>query len=106
MSILNAIMIGSTLKKIRIIRKISQVQVASKVGISKAYLSQIESNDRRLKVDLLYEICKVLEIKPTIVFILAESYQNPNEYTTSRLISEIKASIDPLKSQLDLLEKS
>jgi transcriptional regulator with XRE-family HTH domain len=57
--------INEKLKKIRCWRGISQIQIAEKLGMSVASYSRIESGKTQLNIDLLKNICKVLEIELT-----------------------------------------
>lgn len=50
------------IKVFREYRKISQIDLAKKAGISRQYLSQIESNKRQGNVKLLKKISKLLKV--------------------------------------------
>lgn len=56
------------LKSIRNSKKITQCQVAKKVGISLSHYSLIENNKRNPSVDVAKRIGQVLDIKWTLLF--------------------------------------
>jgi len=57
-----AIQIGHTIRQLRMQRKLSQVDLASRAGIHSKYLGQIERGKKNVTVARLDEITNVLEI--------------------------------------------
>lgn len=46
-------MLNEALKQIRVFHQLKQVELANELGISKSYLSEIESNKKPVSMDLL-----------------------------------------------------
>lgn len=49
-------------------RGFSQIQLAEKVNISRTHMSRIETADCAVSLDVIFNICDVLEIKPNKLF--------------------------------------
>lgn len=60
--------IGSSIKKFRSMRRLTQRKLAEKVGITVSYLSQIENDKREPSNSLLRELCGALEIPNEVLF--------------------------------------
>lgn len=50
------------IKDYRILKRYSQKELASKIGISQNYLSDLENEKYDIKLSLLYKISKVLNV--------------------------------------------
>ena len=57
--------IGDNIKKYRERAGLTQNQLASIIGVTGSNISQIEHNDRELRLDKANAICKALKITPT-----------------------------------------
>ena len=55
--------IGKNLKRIRKDKKITQVQLAQKAGISSNYYARIERDEENPSLEVLKEISKALKVK-------------------------------------------
>ena len=55
--------IGKTLKKLRKERKLTQVELAKKVGISSNYYARIERDEENPSLEVLKDIAKALKVK-------------------------------------------
>lgn len=49
-------------------RGLSQIQLAEKLNISRTHMSRIETADCAVSLDVIFNICDVLEIKPIKLF--------------------------------------
>lgn len=49
-------------------RGFSQIQLAEKLNISRTHMSRIETADCAVSLDVIFNICDVLEIKPNKLF--------------------------------------
>ncbi len=58
----------SKLKEIRIKNNMTLVDVANRVGISKAFYCQLENGKRRLLYETAVKIAKVFNVKPDYLF--------------------------------------
>ena len=47
---------------------LSQIQLAELVNISRTHMSRIETADCAVSLDVIFDICDVLEIKPQRLF--------------------------------------
>ncbi len=47
---------------------LSQIELAEKVNISRTHMSRIETADCAVSLDVVFEICDALEIKPIQLF--------------------------------------
>lgn len=56
------------LKEIRVKNNMTLVDVANRVGISKAFYCQIENGKRRLLYETAIKIAKVFNVKPDYLF--------------------------------------
>lgn len=54
--------IGNALKDIRKGKKLTQKELANKIGISNTYLSEIENNSRKPNIDLVKTIADALDV--------------------------------------------
>lgn len=55
-------LMGSKIKKLRKDAKMSQEELASKLGISRSYFSKIENNQRGLSIDIMQKVCRIFNI--------------------------------------------
>lgn len=66
--------------RVRVIRKNkgwTQAELARRLGISASFLAHVERGVRPASLELLVEMCRVLEVSPD--FLLAASLQAPQE---------------------------
>lgn len=54
--------IGDKMKKIRIARNLSQLEVAEAMGVSRQYVSRWESGERNINADQLMQYAKVMQV--------------------------------------------
>lgn len=59
----------NNLAKIRKENNLTQEQLAEKVGVTRNFISMIESRNKECSVRVLYQIAKVLNVKPTDIFL-------------------------------------
>jgi transcriptional regulator with XRE-family HTH domain len=65
-------MVNEVLKLLRIISNYKQNELAGELGISAAFLSQIESGDRKPTMDLLDRYCEVFRMRKSTLLFFAE----------------------------------
>ena len=56
--------LGENVKKLRESKKLTQMQLAVMAGISQSYLSYVELGLRQITVQILCNLCNVLECTP------------------------------------------
>lgn len=76
--------IGSKLKQVRLARNFTQQDIAEKMGVSRVYYSQWESNDRRINADQLLQFAKIVGVT------LDYFNDNPPERTLFQLMAQLE----------------
>jgi transcriptional regulator with XRE-family HTH domain len=59
--------VGSIIKEYRQVRRMTQLQLAQRVGIAKSTLACYETGARGIDLDTFFDICYVLGIDPSDV---------------------------------------
>lgn len=49
-------------------KRLSQIQLAEKVNISRTHMSRIETADCAVSLDVVFDICRVLDVSPKEMF--------------------------------------
>ena len=73
------VVVGRNIRSRRIELEMTQTELAVKIPVSQAYLSQIESGVRSVDVDLLAPIAEALKTTPAALF-SAEAIFSSNAY--------------------------
>lgn len=60
--------LGLNIAYYRKAKGLSQIQLAEKINISRTHMSRIETADCAVSLDVIFNICDVLEIKPNKLF--------------------------------------
>lgn len=60
--------IGENIKKFRVFRKMTQVELGEAVGRSKNVISNWERGDNAPDLDTLEKLCKILDVTPNQIF--------------------------------------
>lgn len=55
-------LIGEHIRKMRVLKKLTQAELAELIGTSCPYLSQLETGHRKISLDILMRIANALEI--------------------------------------------
>lgn len=61
-------LLGLNIAYFRKEKGLSQIQLAEKVNISRTHMSRIETADCAVSLDVIFDICDVLEVKPQKLF--------------------------------------
>ena len=69
-------MLSQALKEIRLFHKLKQNILADKLGISTSYLSEIESNKKKVTVDILEKYSNVFSIPVSSLMMFSENIDN------------------------------
>lgn len=102
--------LGEVFKKYRIKNKLTQEQIAEKLGISVKYISRIENGTGGVKVETLVNYMNILGISPNVIFsklIVNEDLQLQMKLSekVANLSDEQVRFIISMISSLGLLEK-
>ncbi len=60
--------LGLNIAYYRKAKGLSQIQLAEKINISRTHMSRIETADCAVSLDVIFNICDALEIKPNKLF--------------------------------------
>lgn len=60
--------LGLNISYYRKAKGFSQIELAEKINISRTHMSRIETADCAVSLDVIFNICDVLEIKPNKLF--------------------------------------
>lgn len=61
--------IGENLRQLRTERNISQTEIAEKLGITQVFISRAENNTKKLSVEQVFELSKILECSTDAIII-------------------------------------
>lgn len=84
--------IGANIRKIRQQKNLTLEEVANRIGKTKSYLSKLERGEKRINLENLQLIAKVLGVDETELFPNKEKVHNPitNEDDWAFVIRELK----------------
>ncbi len=77
------IIIGRLIEKHRTLCRLRQSDVASRCGLSRTYLSDVERGLRNLSVGSLYRIAMALNVRPSEILVQVEDRVEKNNITKS-----------------------
>lgn len=77
-------MLGSALRCIRVFHDLSQTDAASKLGISRSYLSEIESGTKEPTLQLVQKYSDVFRIPASSILFFSENYERPGAHEQAR----------------------
>ena len=80
-------MIGTALKKIRLLFDYSASEMSEKLGISRSYLSEIENNVKEPSMRILKTYSEVTGIKLSSLMFLAEQYGDASDFQTAHALT-------------------
>lgn len=63
-----SVILGSRIRKVRVLKKISIVELSLKTGISKEKIKKLENGQVPISVEELNKICKVIQISRKKLF--------------------------------------
>jgi transcriptional regulator with XRE-family HTH domain len=66
-------MLHKALKQTRMFHQMKQIELAEKLGISKSYLSEIESGHKSISVDLIQKYAEVFSIPASSLLLFSEN---------------------------------
>ncbi len=69
-------LLGQVLKHIRVFNSYTQLEMAKNLGISRSYISEIESNNKTPTIEILQKYSDVFNIPLSTIMLFAEEYKN------------------------------
>lgn len=93
--------IGARIAKFRKLKKMSQKELAGQIGVSNSRVSNWEQGTHRPDVDILANICKVLEVSPSELLDIRLSTDELNEHERELILayranSSLRPAVDKL----------
>lgn len=96
--------VGERVKNARVMRELTQEQVANYIGVNSKHLSSVERGERGLSISSLMDLCKFLDIDADYILFgtITRDNNNPLEYVANKLgvssqhISEIERGLSGL----------
>ena len=76
-------MLSEALRLIRVFHDMKQVELADRLGISKSYLSEIESGKKQPKIELIERYSSEFGIPVSSILFFMESLESPSEAATA-----------------------
>ena len=64
---LDSVIVGRVIQRIRIEKKKSQELVSGFAGIGRTHLSAIERGERKPTMETFFKLCEALEIRPSVL---------------------------------------
>lgn len=65
--------VGITLKKYRILEKLSQEELSFKVDLDRTYVGKIERGETKVTISILYKLCSYFNVKLSVFFLEVEN---------------------------------
>ncbi len=78
-------MLNEALKQIRVFHQLKQVELANDLGISKSYLSEIESNKKSVSMDLLEKYADYFSVPASSLMLFSENMEAAKKSDKLRL---------------------
>jgi transcriptional regulator with XRE-family HTH domain len=83
-------MIGQALRLVRVFNDMPQGEAASKLGISKSYLSELEAGKKKVNVDILGKYQEVFHIPPSSILLFSEKMNDsPSEEFRNKISHKV-----------------
>ena len=76
-------MLSEALRLMRVFHDVKQTDLAKRLGISKSYLSEIESGNRQPKIELIERYSSEFGIPSSSILFFAESLEHPLRSATA-----------------------
>ena len=103
--------VGAKIKKHREERGITQEYIANEMSITQSTYGRLEKSDKRLSVDRLIEIAKILDVSISVLFgekasnVIHENNGDNAQAYIGTFVQQDKEYIDSLKEEISFLRK-
>ena len=74
--------VGERVKNARVMRELTQEQVANYIGVNSKHLSSVERGERGLSISSLMDLCKFLDIDADYILFGTITRDNNNPFNT------------------------
>lgn len=82
--------VGAQLKALRKLEKLSQTQLANKVGVTFQQIQKYERGTNRIGASRLWELCKVFDVSPSRFFEGVEEHLAQTSVSSAAAVSGIE----------------
>lgn len=79
-------MLGSALRCIRVFHDLKQGEAAEKLGVSRSYLSEIESGSKEATLQLVQRYAEVFGLPASSILFFSENFDRPGSASRGRQI--------------------
>jgi transcriptional regulator with XRE-family HTH domain len=77
-------MLNEALRLIRVYHDVNQSEMAEKLGISKSYLSEIESGRKKPTLDLIDKYSEIFKVPVSSIMFFSENMNNTKAFEKAR----------------------
>lgn len=101
-------MLSEALKQIRMFHQLKQVELADELGISKSFLSEVESGRKSVSMDLLLKYSEVFSVPASSLMMFSENMDAAKSSDKLRLkcANKIIKVMDWISAQYEVSNKS
>ena len=92
---------AENIKRIRLLKNLSQENLAELANVSSAYISEIENQKKIGKFETIAAIANALEVEPYELFLPAGSVISHNERRTKDLMKRLRANFSELVDTME-----
>lgn len=78
-------MLNEALRLVRVFHDINQTHLAEQLGISKSYLSQIESGNKKVSIDLIGKYSEIFNVPPSSLMLFSEKLESKDYSEKARV---------------------
>jgi transcriptional regulator with XRE-family HTH domain len=79
-------MLGDALRCIRVFHDLNQSTAAKRLGISRSYLSEIESGDKEPTLQLIQRYAAIFQLPASSILFFSENLTQPQEHGLARRV--------------------
>lgn len=83
--------LGTVLRKLRVFHDMSQREMCVLLDVKQSYMSQLESEDKGVRLETIYTYAKIFKIRASSILWMAENYETPNAVPQIPLSPKVKA---------------
>ena len=77
-------MLGEALRLIRVFHDIKQQELAERIGLSKSYVSELESGKKNPSIDVVQKYSEIFGIPASSILFFSENLDDPSNYRRAK----------------------
>ncbi|MBQ8680447.1 MAG: helix-turn-helix transcriptional regulator [Treponema sp.] len=82
--------VGERIYRLRMMKKLSQMEVAYEAGISQGFLAMVETKKKHPNLVTVFKLAKALKVNPAVLFADSDSTDFEREKTKQQVIELIQ----------------